>query len=199
MTLAVLTLAAMACAAWTAAPAAHASPAVPSAMGAAYVPSAPAPPAAPTPPATPPQPSPTPTARPAPLPQPVTVTMLGIQATTEAVATVDPELASILSELKSTKFNSFRRVAHDTEVTLVGGAVELPMIEGYTLRVQPEKITAEHVTMVLTWLQADRDDAGRPRTRSLASVKMQITRGKYLLWGQWRLKDGVLLGAVAVK
>jgi len=188
MVLAALAVAVMACGAWAAAGAIRPAPTPP-----APAPTPPAP--APTPPA----PSPTPSGKFAPPPMPVTVTILGIRATSEPTPTIDAELAPIANELRSSKFNSFRLAARGTQTVAVGDTASLSMIEGYSLRVQPEKVAADRVTMVLTWLQTDRDAAGGPQTRVLARVSMQIARGKYLLWGQWKLKEGALLGAVAVR
>jgi hypothetical protein len=199
---AVLTIAAMTGSAWAAAPSAPSAPAAPSAPSAPAAPAAPSVGPAPSPaPPSPglPVPAPSPSGKPLQLPQTVMVTILGIQATNEALPTISTELLPIANELRTSKYNSFRMAAREAQLTAVGGIAQVSMLEGYTLSVQPVKVTPEHVTMVLTWHQSAPDDAGRMQTHVLARITMQIPRGKYLLWGQWRLKEGALLGAVAVK
>ncbi len=129
----------------------------------------------------------------------VSVTIFGIRATNEAKPYVDPALKAIEAELKGFKFNSFRIVANDTRSVPVGKAWELPMIEGYARRVEPEKIDGGKVTLGLSWIQYTTTPDGKREGRVCERLSLVIRKGKYLLSGGWKLKEGALLGAVAVK
>jgi hypothetical protein len=132
-------------------------------------------------------------------PEAVSVTLLGIRATNEAKPYIDPALKAIEAELKGFKFNSFRIVANDTRSVPVGKAWELPMIEGYARRVEPEKTDGHKVTLGLSWIQYTTTPEGKREGRVCERLSLTIRKGKYLLSGGWKLKEGALLGAVAVK
>lgn len=126
----------------------------------------------------------------------VTFTILGIRATNEAKEHIDPALAAIADELRRSKFNSFRLVVSDTRGVPMQGTWELPLAEGYAVRVQPERESGDNVKYVLTWLGGDKA-AGR--SREIMRVPMEIRKGKYFLTGGWKLKEGALLAAIAAK
>lgn len=146
----------------------------------------------------------TPVAAPVPVraaaPQGVTVTVMGIRATKDPTENVDPPLQPIVDELRRSNFNSFRLVANDTRSVPVGTPADFPLIEDYALRIQPERDTDETVRLTLSWIQAGRDASGKPTpARVLQRLTLDLRKGKYFLSGGWKLKEGALIGAIAVK
>lgn len=129
----------------------------------------------------------------------VAVTILGVRATKETNEHVDPPLRPIADELKRSKYNCFRLAVSDTKNVTLGETWELPLIEDYAVRIQPEKETADTVRLVLSWIRYEKAKDGKRRPRTLLKVPLAIRKGKYLLSGGWKLKDGALLGAVAVQ
>jgi len=131
-------------------------------------------------------------------PASVKVALLGIKATKEDKEHIDPKLEPIADELKRSQFNCFRLASSDTRNIPVGRMSELPLVEDHALQVQPDKVEDETVQLTLTWVQYVRDPAGKRTMETLQKMTLTIRRGKYLLSGGWKLKEGALLGAVAV-
>ena len=108
-------------------------------------------------------------APPAPGPESAAVTVLGIRASTEAVPHIDPALQAIAEELKRfNNYNSFRLIANDTRTMPVGQPVELRLIEGWAIRIQPEKVTEESVQLTISWSQYVTQPDGKVRAVKLA-------------------------------
>jgi len=130
--------------------------------------------------------------------QTVAVTILGIHATNEEKPHVDPALSAIAKQLKQYKFNSFRLVAKQTRSVALGKPWELPMLEGYARRVQPEETSKERVKMEVAWIQYVKDKDGKRKAHVRERMVLFIGKGKYLLTAV-KLKKGALVGAVAVE
>lgn len=128
----------------------------------------------------------------------VNITILGIRATTEPKEHIDPALRPIADELKRSQYNCFRLAASDTRSIAVGSSTELPLIEDYAIRIQPEKVDNDRATVTLIWMQYLRGPGGRQGT-SLQKMTMTLPKGKYLMSGGWKLKEGALLAAISVQ
>jgi hypothetical protein len=128
----------------------------------------------------------------------VSVTLLGIHATNEEKAHVDPALASIAEHLKRYKFNCFRLVVRKTQAVRLGKRWELPMLEGYCRRVQPTESHKDRVKMEVAWVQYVKGKDGKRKPHVHERMVMLIGKGKYLLTAV-KLKKGALVGALAVK
>ena len=142
-----------------------------------------------------PAPGAAPPAPPTPTPNVVSVTILGIHATTQPQPHISPALRPIADELRRSKYNSFDLVASDVRTLAAGGSMETALLEGYSLRVVVEKVTGDTVQLVLSWSRQDRDGQGRVRQQ----VRMALRKGKYFLTGGWELKEGALLAAIAAR
>jgi hypothetical protein len=130
-------------------------------------------------------------APPAPTPDVVSVTILGIHATTQPQPHISPALRPIADELRRSKYNSFDLVASDVRTLAVGGSMETALLEGYSLRVVVEKVTGDTVQLVLSWSRQ-----GQVRQQ----VRMALRKGKYFLTGGWELQEnGALLAAIAAR
>lgn len=129
----------------------------------------------------------------------VSVTILGIRATNEEKPYIDPALKAIEAELKGFKFNSFRLVVNDTRSVAIGKSWELAMVEGYARRVEPQKVDGNKVTMNVSWIKYTTGKDGKREGQVPERLSLTIRKGKYLLSGGYELKEGRLLGAVAVK
>ncbi|HUU11774.1 MAG TPA: hypothetical protein VM431_14710 [Phycisphaerae bacterium] len=129
----------------------------------------------------------------------ISVTFLGIRATKETSEHVDPALRPIADELRRSKYNCFRLAINDTRSVALGRTWELPLVEDYAVRIQPNKETDESVQLVLSWIHYEKGKDGKRKPRALLKVPMTLRKGKYLLSGGWKLKEGGLMGAVAVK
>jgi len=127
------------------------------------------------------------------------VTVLGIRATTEGKEHIDPPLVPIADELRRSKYNSFRVVARDSRGIPLGETAELPLVEEYALRIQPEKAAEDNIQLTLSWVQYVKDSSGRRQASVLQRMTLVIRRGKYFLSGGWKLREGALLGAVATQ
>lgn len=132
-------------------------------------------------------------APPAPSPGPgiATVSVLGIRASNDARAQIDPGLGPVADELKRMKYNSFRVVANVRQNVPVGQSVDVAMPEDYVLRVEVSKL-ADRPQVVVSWLKPK--DAP-PKQR----IEMTVPKGKYFLTGGWTLKDGALWAAVSAQ
>ena len=128
------------------------------------------------------------------------VTVIGIHATKEAKPFIDPALKAIALELgkRAVGYNSFRLVANKTSSVAVGKTWECPMTQDYARQVQPIKIEADKATVRLLWIQHVVKE-GKRRAQEREKLTLSIRKGKYFLSGGWKLKKGVLLGAVAVQ
>ena len=140
-----------------------------------------------------PRPAPTPPA-PAP-PGPgagaANIAVLGIRASNEARAQIDPDLGPVADELKRMKYNSFRVVASVRQTVPVGQSLDVSLPEDYVLRVEVTKI-ADRPQLIVSWLKPK--DAP-PKQR----IEMAVPKGKYFLTGGWTLKDGALWAAVSAQ
>jgi hypothetical protein len=128
----------------------------------------------------------------------VSVTVFGIRASNEPQENIDPPLQPIGDELRRSRFNSFRVVVNDTRSVAMSQTWDVAMIEDYALLVQPLKETDDTVNVILSWVKYEKV-GGRPQARVLSRMSMVIRKGKYFLSGGWRLKEGALMAAVAVK
>jgi hypothetical protein len=128
----------------------------------------------------------------------VTVTILGIHATNQPTETIDPRLRSIASELRRSGYNSFRLVVNDTRSVSMSSTWELPLIEDYAIRIQPTKETDDKVNLILTWVRYEKIGP-RTQARTLQRMSLEIRKGKYFPSGGWRLNEGALMAAIAVK
>jgi len=133
--------------------------------------------------------------RPAPAPPPgpggATIAVLGIRASSEARAQIDPDLGPVADELKRLKYNSFRVVANVRQNVPVGQSVDVAMPEDYILRVEVTKL-ADRPQLVVSWLKP-KDAPAKQR------IEMAVPKGKYFLTGGWTLKDGALWAAVSAQ
>jgi hypothetical protein len=129
----------------------------------------------------------------------VSVTVLGIRATAEEKPHVDADLQPIADELKRSKFNSFKLVARDTRPVVVGAATEFALVEDWALRVKADAAQADKVRITVTWICYTKGADGQRKGEVKLEVPMELRKGKYFLSGGWKLKDGSLMGAVAVK
>ena len=120
----------------------------------------------------------------------ITVTVLGIHATTEPTEHIDPALQPIADELRRSSYNCFRLVASATRRIAVGETSEFAMVEGYALHIRPEKVDEDSLRLTITWVQEG---------RILQRMTLALRKGKYFLSGGWRLKEGAILGAVAAQ
>ena len=120
-----------------------------------------------------------------------TVAVLGIRASNDARAQIDPDLGPVADELKRLKYNSFRVVANVRQSVPVGQSVDVAMPEDYVLRVEVAK-AADRPQLVVSWLKPK--DAP-PKQR----IEMTVPKGKYFLTGGWTLKDGALWAAVSAQ
>ena len=121
----------------------------------------------------------------------VSVTILGIHATTQPQSHISPALRPIADELRQSKYNSFDLVASDVRTLAVGGSMETALLEGYSIRVVVEKVTGDTVQLVLSWSRQ-----GQVRQQ----VRMALRKGKYFLTGGWELQEnGALLAAIAAR
>ena len=120
----------------------------------------------------------------------VTVTVLGIHATTEPNEHIDPALRPIADELRRSPYNCFRLIASDTRRIPLGETSKFAMIEGYALHVHPQKVAEDNVQLTITWVREG---------QILQRMAITLRKGKYFLSGGWRLKEGALLGAIAVQ
>jgi hypothetical protein len=132
-------------------------------------------------------------APPAPLPGAgsATVSVLGIRASNDARAQIDPDLGPVADELKRLKYNSFRVVANVRQSVPVGQSVDVAMPEDYVLRVEVAK-AADRPQLVVSWLKP-KDAPAKQR------IEMTVPKGKYFLTGGWTLKDGALWAAVSAQ
>jgi len=128
----------------------------------------------------------------------VTVTILGIHATNQPIENVDPLLRPIQDELRRSGYNSFRLVVNDTRSVSMSSTWELPLIEDYAIRIQPTKETDERVNLILSWVRYEKI-GGRAQARTLQRMSLEIRKGKYFPSGGWRLNEGALMAAIAVK
>jgi len=133
-------------------------------------------------------------------PQTLNVTVIGIHATKEPKAFIDPALKAIAAELgkRAVGYNSFRLVANETSSVAVGKTWECEMVEDYARQVQPIKVEADKATVRVLWIQYVVKEEKR-RAQEREKLTLSIRKGKYFLSGGWKLKQGVLLGAVAVQ
>ncbi len=132
--------------------------------------------------------------------QSLNVTVIGIHATKEVKPFIDPALKAIAAELRkrAVGYNSFRLVVNVTRTVAIGKTWECPMKEDYARQVQPIKSEADKATVRLLWIHYV--GAGRKRkAQEREKLTLSIRKGKYFLSGGWKLKKGVLLGAVAVQ
>jgi len=169
--------------------------------------------AAPAPSPAPPTPPPTPGAGAAPSPAPgapktpepgrsqeiVEAVFLGIRASKESTAHVDPELQPLADLLPMSKYNSFRVVVSDSQPVQLGGEKGIALVEGYGLNLRIEKLTVDSVQIVLSWTRIEKDAKGKPQARPPQRVQMTLRRGKYFLTGGWQLQNGAIFALVAVK
>jgi len=157
---------------------------------------------APTPPSVPPGPTPPShppgSGRPSGPAASVSITVLGIHATNEAKENIDPSLLPIADELRRSRFNSFRLIVNETRSVPMSTLSEVMMAEDYALHVQPSRQTDDKVSLVLSWVRYDKV-GGKSQMRVLQRMSLEIRKGKYLLSGGWRLKEGALVGAIAVR
>lgn len=132
--------------------------------------------------------------------QSLNVTIIGIHATKEAKPFIDPALKAISAELRkrAVGYNSFRLLVNLTRTVAIGKTWECPMKEDYARQVQPIKSEADKATIRLLWIRYV--VSGRKRkAQEKEKLTLSIRKGKYFLSGGWKLKKGVLLGAVAVQ
>jgi len=165
--------------------------------------------AAPTPSPAPPTPGPGAVPSPAPrapkAPEPgrsqetAEAVFLGIQASKESAAHVDPELQPLADLLPMSKYNSFRVVVSDSQPVQLGGEKGIALVEGYGLNLRIEKLTVDSVQIVLSWTRIEKDAKGKPQARPPQRVQMTLRRGKYFLTGGWQLQNGAIFALVAVK
>jgi hypothetical protein len=152
---------------------------------------------APTPPSTPPGPAP-PGYRPGGPSPSVSITVVGIRATNEPKENIDPSLLPIANELRRSRFNSFQLVVNDTRSVPMTTSWEVMMVEDYALQIQPMRQTDDRVFLVVSWVRYEQV-GGKLQARPLQRMSFEIRKGKYLLSGGWRLKQGALMAAIAVK
>lgn len=120
-----------------------------------------------------------------------TIAVLGIRASDEDRAQIDPDLAPVADKLKRMKYNSFRAVANVRQTVPVGQSVDVAMPEDYILRVEVAKM-ADRPQLVVSWLKP-KDAPAKLR------FEMAVPKGKYFLTGGWTLKDGALWAAVSAQ
>jgi len=128
------------------------------------------------------------------------VTLIGIHAKKETKPFIDPALKAIAAELgkRAVGYNSFHLIANETSRVAVGKTWECPMAEEYARQVQPLKIETDKATVRVLWVQYVGSGAKR-KAEEREKLTLSIRKGKYFLSGGWKLKEGVLLGAVAVQ
>jgi len=90
-------------------------------------------------------------------------------------------------------------VTKDTRQVKLRTASEFTLVEDYALRIQPESEAADEAKLTVTWIKYVKQKGQKPKARVLQRVPLTIRKGKYLLWGGWKLTDGALLAAVAVQ
>jgi len=130
--------------------------------------------------------------------QPVSITVMGIHATNQPKESIDPILLPIADELRRLKFNSFALVVNDTRSVAMTSTWEVPLTEGYALQIQPLRQTDDKAALILNWIRYERV-GDKIQAKALGRTMFEIRKGKYLLQGGWRLKEGVLMTAIAVK
>lgn len=132
-------------------------------------------------------------------PNEASITVLAIRAAKEDKPFVDPALKALADDLKKTasSFNAFRLLMQVPRSVAFGDAKDIPLVEGYTLRVRPVKEKDETIELALTMLLAGKDPKEKPR--EILSTTLRIRKGKYMLLGGWRLKEGALLIAVSAR
>jgi len=130
--------------------------------------------------------------------QPVSITVMGIRATNEPKENIDPTLMPIADELRRLKFNSFQMIVNDTRSVAMTNTWEVPLVEGYALQIQPLRQSDDKASLILTWIRYERV-GDKIQARALGRTVFEIRKGKYLLLGGWRLKEGALVAAIAVK
>jgi hypothetical protein len=136
----------------------------------------------------------------APAPQSLNVTVIGIHAKKEPKPFIDPALKAIAAELgkRAVGYNTFRLLVSKTSTVALGKTWECPMTENYARQVEPITVEADKATVRLRWIQYVVKQKTR-KAQEREKLTLSIRKGKYFLSGGWKLKEGVLLGAVAVQ
>jgi hypothetical protein len=132
-------------------------------------------------------------------PADASITVLAIRAAKEDKPYIDPALKALAEDLKKTaaSYNAFRLLMQVPRSVAFGETKDVPLVEGYTLRVRPVQEKDDTIELALTMVLADKDPKEKPR--EILSTTLRIRKGKYMLLGGWRLKEGTLLTAVSAR
>lgn len=122
------------------------------------------------------------------------ITVLAIHATKEKEPHCDKPLLRIRKALSRLgDYNSFRLIKADTRQVPYGKTWERPLVEGYSLKIKPESMSADKIKLLWTLVRYEKDKEGKTQEKVKLRMPVSIRKGKYALHGSWKLKKGALL------
>jgi hypothetical protein len=130
-------------------------------------------------------------------PPSASVTVLAIRAAKEDREHMDPALAALADDLKKTasQFNAFRLLMQVPRSIAMADSQDLPLVEGYLLRVKHVGAAEETIELVIAMVRTE--EGGK--AREVFSTTLRLKKGKYMLLGGWKLKEGTLLTAISAR
>jgi len=126
------------------------------------------------------------------------ISALAIRADNEEKPYVDPALAPIRNELKRFPYNAFRLANRGGGTVERGKVGRFALIEDYALAILVKRVTGDKVDMEISVVRYEVVD-GKRKERVVVRAPMTIRKGKYILLGEFRLEEGVLVAAVAAR
>ncbi len=122
------------------------------------------------------------------------ITILAIHGTQEKEPHCDKALLPIKELLARVGgYNSFRLIRAETRDVPYGETHTRTLVEGYTLLVKPESLSADKIKLLWTLVVDEKDEKGETKRTIKKRTSFSIRRGAYLLDGSWKLKKGALL------